>query len=297
MIAELGHAAVWMAAGMVLLQLAAAVSKRPGLPELAVPAALAQAWFLTAALLAMLWCFAITDLSVSLVNDSSHSLKPVSHRLADIVRLVPGQLLVFAVIVSIAGGVAAFQGRRDLGAYGLAGLMTIGATLLVDPFARIDTVPAEGRSFPDGLPVTALGFAGLTLLLLTTRSRVIMGGVAATALIAGVIGVVDTVRRVEVNRMLAIGQTVDVGPLQVRLTALEPVGGPGHTAVRADLIILRDGNVVSSIYPEHRTGIFPRSDSSPLALARIKGNAISARVSGTDIQSAKLTLVWHPLLS
>ncbi len=297
MIAELGHAALWLAAGMMLLQVAGSVSGRPGWVELAVPAAMAQAWFLTAALLALLWCFAITDLSVALVNDSSHSLKPLLHRLADILRLDRGQLFVFAVIVAIAGGVSAFQGRSDLGVHGLASLVMTTAALFADPFARIDTVPAQGRSFADGVPVTALCLAVLAFVLLITRSRVIRGSIAAAVLLGGAVVAMDSVRRVENAATLAVGQTVDVGPVQVRLAALEPVAGPGHTAVRAHLVVLRDGEAVSSIYPEHRTGIYPRTNSSPRAVALIKANGLSVRVVGTDTKSAALTLVWHPLLS
>jgi cytochrome c biogenesis factor len=297
LIAELGHAALWLAAGMMLLQMAGSVTGRPGWSELTVPAAMAQAWFLTAALLALLWCFAITDLSVALVNDSSHSLKPLLQRLADIVRLDRGQLFVFAVIVAIAGGVSAFQGRSDLPAYGLASLVMTTAALVADPFARIETVPAQGRSFADGMPVTALCLAVLAFVLLIARSRVIRGGLAAALLVGGAVMAMDSVRRVETVATLAIGRTVDVGPVQVRLTALEPVAGPGHTAVRAHLIILRDGKAVSSIHPEHRAGIYPRTNASPRAVALIKANALSARVGETDTTSAVLTLVWHPLLS
>jgi cytochrome c biogenesis factor len=158
-------------------------------------------------------------------------------------------------------------------------------------------VPAQGRSFADGVPVTALCLAVLAFVLLITRSRVIRGSIAAAVLLGGAVVAMDSVRRVENAATLAVGQTVDVGPVQVRLAALEPVAGPGHTAVRAHLVVLRDGEAVSSIYPEHRTGIYPRTNSSPRAVALIKANGLSVRVVGTDTKSAALTLVWHPLLS
>lgn len=295
MIAELGHAALRMAAGMVVLQLGGPLSGRPGWSGLAAPAAMAQTWFMIAALLALLWCFAIADLSVALVNDSSHSLKPLSHRLADIMRHIPGQVFVFAVIVAISTGVAAFQGRPTLKVNGLASLVMIGATLSANPFARIATVPAQARSFADGIPVAALCMAGLALILLVTRSRWVQGVIAGAGVIAGGVAAVDTVRRVETVASLQVGDTVPVGPLTVRLTGMQPAAGPGYTAVAVQLVVWRGGRVVTSLQPEHRTLIYPRGDSSPLAVALIGANALSARVVRTEAGSASLALVWHPL--
>ena len=295
MIAELGHAALWLAAGMAVLQLCGPLLRRPGWSGLAVPAAMAQTWFMLAALLALLWCFAITDLSVALVNDSSHSLKPLAARLADILRLDRGQLLVFAVIVAISGGVAAFQGRPTLRVHGLVSLMMVGATLVADPFARIEAVPAQARSFPDGVPVLALCLAGLTLILLVTRSRWVQGAIAGALVLGGSIAAVDAVRRVETVASLKVGEQVSVGPLTVMLTDMQPAAGPGYTAVAVQLVVWRGGRVVTALQPEHRTLIYPRGHASPLAVALIGANALSARMVRTGAGSASFVLVWHPL--
>ena len=78
MIAELGHAALWMAAALAVLQLVAgALGVRDGEAEgitiLSRPAAILQGALAAFAFAALLWVFAITDLSVKLVAANSHS--------------------------------------------------------------------------------------------------------------------------------------------------------------------------------------------------------------------------------
>ena len=72
--------------------------------------------------------------------------------------------------------------------------------------------------------------------------------------------------------------------------------GPGYTAVSAQVLVSRDGKVVSSLHPEHRTLIYPHDDSAPAAVAVIGANVVVARVTWTGTDSAVLGLVWHPLL-
>ncbi len=258
MIAELGHGALWLAAGMALLQLVALTAGRPAWATVAGPAAMAQAWFLIAAFLALLWCFASVDLSVGLVNDSTHSLEPLTVRLMGVARHAGGQLFLAALVAGFAGGVAAFFGRARLLPFAIAGAVTLVASLIADPFARIAAVPAQGRSLSTGfaLPTSMVG-----------RHAV----------------------------RLNIGQSVKVGPVTVRLLALRAVAGPGYTAVAADLLVLRYGRAITSLHPEHRALIYPPGDASPVALALTDGATLAARVRSTDPTGATVNLAWQPL--
>ena len=295
MIAELGHAALWLAVGMALLQVAGPMSKRPGWTAVAAPAAMAQAWFLIAALLALLWCFAVTDLSVALVNDNSHSLKPLSDRLIDIARPGGGRMLVIALMLALAGGIAAFRGE-NVRVIGWASLGALVITVVVDPFARLDVVPAQGRSYPDGSPLLFLAIATAALVLVVTRARWFWATFLGVLAVGGLITGLDSLRRDEAVATLRVGERMTVGPVTVQLTDLRPAAGPGYTAVSAMLLVSRDGKIVSSLYPQHRTLIYPRDDSSPAAVAVIGTNILVARVTWTGADSAALGLVWHPLL-
>ncbi len=295
MIAELGHAALWLAVGMVLLQLAGPLSRRPGWAGIAGPAAMAQAWFLIAAVLALLWSFAVTDLSVTLVNDTSHGLKPLGERLTDIARPGGGRLLLTALVLALVGGIAAFRGEA-VHVIGWASLIALVGSVAVDPFARLDIVPAQGRSYPADSPLPFLVIAAVALVLLSARTRWIWGGFAGALVVGGLLIGLDPVRRSETAATLRVGDRVDVGPLTVLLADLRPAAGPGHTAVVAQLVVWRDGKAVSSLHPEHRTLIYPGGDASPVAVALIGANAVSARVTSTGTDSATLGLIWHPVL-
>src|SRR5687768_10621570 len=86
MIAELGLAALWLAAALAGLQLLAGVAglraNGAGLAALARPAAVVQALLCAIAFGALVWVFIRTDLSVALVERNSHSAKPFMFKLA-----------------------------------------------------------------------------------------------------------------------------------------------------------------------------------------------------------------------
>ena len=80
MIAEAGLALLWLAASLSLLQLLlGAAALRPGnepLLRVVRPVAVAQGLLIGLAFLSLIWLFLRTDLSVKLVAQNSHSLKP-----------------------------------------------------------------------------------------------------------------------------------------------------------------------------------------------------------------------------
>ena len=104
MIAELGLAALWLAATLSLLQLvcgALATRAQPSDSDLALitrPAAALQGGLAAVAFAMLIWVFAITDLSVTLVAANSHAMKPLVFKIAGLIfSQVPflGQLLIW----------------------------------------------------------------------------------------------------------------------------------------------------------------------------------------------------------
>ena len=85
MIAELGLAALWLAAALAALQMIAGFMAvrsdgQTDLARLIRPAAIVQGALVTFSFAMLVWLFAITDLSVKLVASNSHSMKPSSMR-------------------------------------------------------------------------------------------------------------------------------------------------------------------------------------------------------------------------
>ena len=103
MIAELGFAALWLAAALSALQLyAGAMAQREGGSDLAAlvrPAAIAQGIVCGVSFVMLLWLFAITDLSVKLVAMNSHSAKPMVFKLAGAWGNHEGSMLLWVTVM------------------------------------------------------------------------------------------------------------------------------------------------------------------------------------------------------
>ena len=81
MIAEIGLGLLWLAAGLAVLQsvlggLALKLTHRPDLGGAIKPVAIAQGVLATCAFVVLVYLFMISDMSVKLVADNSHSEKP-----------------------------------------------------------------------------------------------------------------------------------------------------------------------------------------------------------------------------
>src|SRR3990167_8015257 len=157
MIPELGLAALWLAAGLAALQLAGgALAQRKAAGDLTAlvrPAAILQGLLALFAFLMLLWSFVITDLSVKLVADNSHSMKPLIFKLAGAWGNHEGSMLLWVTVMSLAGGLIALIERRlpdrtmlaTLGAQAFVGLgFYVFLLLSSNPFERISPVPSEG---------------------------------------------------------------------------------------------------------------------------------------------------------
>jgi cytochrome c-type biogenesis protein CcmF len=173
-IAEAGLAALWLAAALAMLQLAAAF-----VPSLAAGGlrairaiALVQALLVLVSFAFLVALFVRTDLSVLLVAANSHSAKPLLYRVAGAWGNHEGSMLLWVTVLALAGaGLAvaarAMPGRTLTYALGAQAALALGfyAFLLAasNPFARLDPAPGEGRGLNPILQDPGLAFHPPTL--------------------------------------------------------------------------------------------------------------------------------------
>ena len=176
MIAELGLAALWLCAALAVLQLlAAALALRSGSTDLAAlvrPAAVVQGVLCAFAFAALLWLFAVTDLSVKLVASNSHSMKPMIFKLSGAWGNHEGSMLLWITVMAMAGGLIALVERRlpentmlaTLGAQAFVGLGFYAFLLFSsNPFERLPVPATEGLGLNPLLQDIGLAFHPPTL--------------------------------------------------------------------------------------------------------------------------------------
>ena len=177
MIAELGHAALWMAAALAVLQLVAGAlgirdGEGEGIAILSRPAAILQGALAAFAFAALLWVFAITDLSVKLVAANSHSMKPMIFKLSGAWGNHEGSMLLWVTVMALAGALIAAIERRlpertmqaTLAAQGFVALGFYAFLLLSsNPFERLPIPAAEGQGLNPLLQDIGLAFHPPTL--------------------------------------------------------------------------------------------------------------------------------------
>jgi len=176
MSAELGLAALWLAAALAALQLVGgALAQREGSGELAMlvrPAAILQGLLAAFSFLMLLWVFAVTDLSVKLVAMNSHSMKPMVFKLAGAWGNHEGSMLLWVTVMALAGGLIALVERRlpektmqaTLAAQGFVALGFYAFLLFSsNPFERLPTPAVEGLGLNPLLQDIGLAFHPPTL--------------------------------------------------------------------------------------------------------------------------------------
>ena len=176
MAAELGLAALWIAAALAALQLVAgfaSVRKPDGeLAMLVRPAAIIQGALCAFAFAMLLYLFMITDLSVKLVASNSHSMKPMIFKLAGAWGNHEGSMLLWITVMAMAGGLIALVERRlpektmmaTLGAQAFVGLGFYAFLLLSsNPFERLPMPAVEGMGLNPLLQDIGLAFHPPTL--------------------------------------------------------------------------------------------------------------------------------------
>ena len=186
MIAELGLAALWLAAALAATQMVAGflAVRDNGISELAKlirPAAIAQGVLVAFSFAMLVWLFAITDLSVKLVVSNSHSMKPLIFKLSGTWGNHEGSMLLWVMVMGFAGALIALVERRlpertmnaTLAAQGVVSLGFYAFLLLSsNPFERLPTPAAEGMGLNPLLqdiglafhpPTLYLGYVGLSV--------------------------------------------------------------------------------------------------------------------------------------
>lgn len=176
MIAELGLAALWLAAGLALLQLLGGVLalRQPdsAMAGAVRPAAVVQGVMALLSFAALLLVFAQTDLSVKLVALNSHSAKPMLYKIAGAWGNHEGSMLLWVTVMGLAGAVVALVERRLPEPTMIATLLgqafvSLGfyAFLLLasNPFERLSPVPPEGQGLNPLLQDPGLAFHPPTL--------------------------------------------------------------------------------------------------------------------------------------
>ncbi len=185
MIAELGLAALWLAAALAALQLVAgALGQREGGAELAAivrPAAIVQGFLAAFSFLMLLILFAQTDLSVKLVAMNSHSAKPMIFKLSGAFGNHEGSMLLWITVMALAGALIAAVERRlpektmlaTLAAQAFVGIGFYAFLLLSsNPFERLPVPAMEGNGLNPLLqdiglvfhpPTLYVGYVGLSV--------------------------------------------------------------------------------------------------------------------------------------
>ena len=184
MIAEAGLAALWLAAALAALQLALAcgLGGEEGRAIRTVRAvAIGQGLLTAIAFAALILLFLRSDMSVLLVAENSHSQKPWIYKFAGAWGNHEGSMLLWVMVLALAGAVLAiFERRLDertLGAsLGAQAALALGffAFLLAasNPFERLNPAPLDGRGLnpllqDPGLafhpPTLYLGYVGLSV--------------------------------------------------------------------------------------------------------------------------------------
>ncbi|WP_226697719.1 heme lyase CcmF/NrfE family subunit [Qipengyuania flava] len=186
MIAELGLAALWLAAALAALQMAAGfLALRDGadgaLAGLIRPAAIVQGVLVTLSFAMLVWLFAVTNLSVKLVASNSHSMKPLVFKLSGTWGNHEGSMLLWVMVMGLAGALIALVERRlpertmnaTLAAQGVVSLGFYAFLLLSsNPFERLPVPATEGMGLNPLLqdiglafhpPTLYLGYVGLSV--------------------------------------------------------------------------------------------------------------------------------------
>ena len=177
MIAELGLAALWLAAALAALQLVCgALATRAGeghdLALITRPAAILQGGLVALSFAMLVWVFAITDLSVKLVAANSHTAKPLVFKLAGTWGNHEGSMLLWVTVMALAGALIAAVERRlpertmqaTLAAQGFVALGFYAFLLLSsNPFERLPVPAAEGMGLNPLLQDLGLAFHPPTL--------------------------------------------------------------------------------------------------------------------------------------
>ena len=184
MLVETGHFALILALFVAILQstvpLIAAERRWADLMRVAEPAATAQFALLAVSFLALTYAFVVSDFSVALVANNSHSLKPMLYKVSGVWGNHEGSMLLWVLTLALFGAMVGWFGRnlplalkaRVIAVQGMIGVAFIAFILFTsNPFLRLDPAPIDGGDLnpllqDPGLafhpPFLYLGYVGLS---------------------------------------------------------------------------------------------------------------------------------------
>ena len=185
MIAEIGHFAVLLAFAIAILQsvipLIGAQKNWAGWMQLGDSAAVSQFVLITVSFAALTYSFVVSDFSLQLVANNSHSAKPMLYKVTGVWGNHEGSMLLWILILVFYGALVAFFGQNlpaALKARVLAVQSMISTAFLAfliftsNPFTRLANPPLDGNDLnpllqDPGLafhpPFLYLGYVGLSM--------------------------------------------------------------------------------------------------------------------------------------
>ncbi|SHI67674.1 heme lyase CcmF/NrfE family subunit [Wenxinia saemankumensis] len=201
MIVELGQFCLILAFALAILQtlvpLVGAGRGWRGWMAFAEPAALAQFLLLGVSFVALVRAFVVSDFSVRIVVENSHSLKPMLYKVTGTWGNHEGSMLLWVLILALFGAAAAWFGgnlpatlrARVLAVQGSIGAAFLGFVIFTsNPFDRVAFPPLDGRDLnpllqDPGLafhpPFLYLGYVGLSMAFSFAIAALIEGRVDA----------------------------------------------------------------------------------------------------------------------
>jgi len=201
MIAEAGHFALLLALAIALAQaivpLIGAARRDTQLMDFARTAAQAQFAFVAIAFFSLMWAFVVSDFTVSLVVQSSHSAKPLLYKISGVWGNHEGSMVLWVFILSLFGAAIAVFGDNlppALRARVLSVQAMIGVAFLLfivltsNPFHRVFPPPPDGNGLnpilqDPGLafhpPLLYLGYVGFSTVFSFAVAALIEGRVDA----------------------------------------------------------------------------------------------------------------------
>jgi len=201
MIAEFGHfaliLALCVAVAQAILPLAGASRRDAGWMAAGNAAAVVQLALIVAAFAALTHAFVVSDFSVKLVADNSHSLKPMIYKISGVWGNHEGSMLLWVLILALFGALIALFGGNlpsTLRARVLSvqAMIAVGFLLFMvttsNPFERLFPPPADGNDLnpllqDPGLamhpPVLYAGYVGFSIAFSFAVAALIEGRVDA----------------------------------------------------------------------------------------------------------------------
>ena len=201
MITELGHFALILAFLVSLVQmvmpLVGAHKRWPGWMAVAEPAATLQLLLVASSFAALTYAFVVSDFSLKLVYENSHSAKPMLYKISGVWGNHEGSMLLWVLILALFGAMAAWFGGNlppTLKARVLAVQSAVAVAFFAfilftsNPFLRLAVPPFDGQDLnpllqDPGLafhpPFLYLGYVGLSICFSFAVAALIEGRVDA----------------------------------------------------------------------------------------------------------------------